>query len=170
MDTKPAAIEDRRMRQSLLVVALLTSAPVLADAPVREAKPVAPSTATGAVEKINKLAAANNAGRPASGAWAGQFEEGQTLRQPVLLEPSKCYVVIAVGLDGIKELDAQLITQLAGMPPVVMAEDSTKGPDAILGDTKAGCFKYPLPRAAPATVVVRATRGAGVAAAQLFAK
>lgn len=159
------------MRRSVVLVALLASAPVLADAPAGQAKPVAPRTAAAAVEKINKLAPAHNAGPPEGGAWAGQFEEGQTLRQAVVLQPNKCYVLIAVGLDGVKELDAMIVSQFPPLPqPITLVQDNTTGPDAIIGDAKSGCYKFTMPRPAPGSVVIKATRGAGLVAAQFFAK
>ena len=107
--------------------------------------------------------------QPEGGAFAGQFQEGQTLEQPFNIQAGKCYSVIAVGM-GVQELDVQIVAQPAPMlPPAVLAQDSTSGPNATLGG-RGQCFKNPLPIGGPAKVLLRATRGAGVAIAQIFVK
>jgi hypothetical protein len=157
------------MRILFMTSVLVASAAAFAQAP-GVAKPVAPAAAVGATDKIAKLAQAHNTGRPDGGPWAGKFETGQILRQPFQIMPGKCYSVVAVGLDGIKELDAQIVLQTPPMPPLVAAQDTMTGPDAVIGDAKSGCFKNPTGLTSPATVVLKATQGAGLVAAQIFVK
>jgi hypothetical protein len=54
------------------------------------------------------------------------------------------------------------------LPPVVLAQDSTTGPNATLGG-KGQCFKNPLPVGGPAKAIMR-VRGSGVAVAQIYVK
>jgi hypothetical protein len=119
---------------------------------------------------LTALAASEVQGmQPDGSAFAGQFQEGQTLEQPINIQPGKCYAVVAAGV-GIQEIDVQLVAQPAPMiPPAVLAQDSSTGPTATLGG-KGNCFKNPLPIGGPGKVIVRATRGAGIGAAQIYVK
>jgi len=100
---------------------------------------------------------------------AGQFQEGQTLEQAFQMLPNKCYTVLAVGA-GISEMDIQLIatTPLPGASPV-LAQDSGSGSNASLGG-RGQCFRWSLPVGINAKFVLKATRGQGVAAGQLYVK
>ena len=51
-----------------------------------------------------------------------------------------------------------------------MSENDTTGPTATLGGKKAGCWKNPTPLAGPGKVILKATKGTGPAAAQVFVK
>ena len=107
---------------------------------------------------------------PEGGPFAGQFQEGQTLEQDITISPGKCYTIVAVGL-GIQELDMQLLTQpVPQVPPVMLAQDATTGPQATIGGKASGCWKNPTPLGAPGKVVLKATKGAGIAAAQVYVK
>ena len=77
--------------------------------------------------------------------------------------------VLAVGA-GIQEVDITMVasTPLPGMSPV-LAQDSGSGSNASLGG-KGQCFKWGAPFGINAKFVVKATRGAGIAAAQLYSK
>lgn len=108
--------------------------------------------------------------QPEGTAFAGQFQEGQVLEQPINLQPGKCYTVVAASLGPIQELDVMIQGQIAPLPPQTFAQDSTTGPTATLGGKAAGCWKNPAPLAIPATIVLRATRGSGVAAAKVYVK
>jgi hypothetical protein len=100
---------------------------------------------------------------------AGQFAEGQTLEQPVQLLPGKCYTVLSVGA-GIQEMDITLIalTPVPGMNPT-LAQDSGGGSSASLGG-RGNCFKWSWPVGVNAKFVLRATKGSGVAAGQMYSK
>ena len=103
------------------------------------------------------------------GVVAGQFQEGQTLEQPIQLAPNKCYTVLAVGM-GIQEMDITLMANspLPGTSPV-LAKDSGSGSQASIGG-KGNCYKWQFPMSAQGTVVFRASRGQGVAAGQIYVK
>ncbi len=102
------------------------------------------------------------------GAFAGQFQEGQTLEQPINFQPNKCYTVIAAGL-GVQEIHIQLVTQpIPGAPPIILAQSSENGPQAVLGGKN--CWKFMSPLGAPGKVLVRSAKGQGMVAAQVFVK
>ena len=103
------------------------------------------------------------------GLVAANFQEGQILEQPINLVAGKCYTILAVGA-GIQEVDIALIAtspipQLTG----VLARDTGGGNQASLGG-KGNCYRLPLPINAQAKFVVKATRGAGIAAAAVYVK
>ncbi len=135
------------------------------------ATPIAPAAAAAATPVLQAMAANEVKGmQPDGGAFAGQFQPGQTLEQPFNIQPGKCYSVIGVGV-GITQLDIQIQAQAAfpGMPPVTLAQSNGSGPNATLGGG-GNCFKNPLPVGGPAKVVVKATAGQGIAVAQIFSK
>ncbi len=100
---------------------------------------------------------------------AANFSEGQTMEEPVNLQPGKCYTVLAVGA-GVGEVDIalQLTTPMPGMNPA-LAQDSGSGQQAALGGG-GNCYKWPWPMAGQAKYVIKATRGAGIVAGQLYVK
>jgi hypothetical protein len=106
--------------------------------------------------------------QPDGGAFAGQFQQGQTLEQPFQLQPGRCYGVVGVGI-GITELDVQIVMHQPPLPPATLAQDQGTGPQAVLGGN-GQCFKNPLPVGGPAKVVMTATGGSGLAMAQIFSK
>jgi hypothetical protein len=107
--------------------------------------------------------------KPDGSPFAGQFKEGDTLEQPINIQAGKCYTVVGASIGGIVELDIQLVAQTAPLPPMVLAQDSTTGPTATLGG-KGKCFRNPLPIGGPGKVILKATKGAGLAAAQVYIK
>ena len=118
---------------------------------------------------LQAIAASDAQGMSADGqSFAGQFQEGQTLEQPLNIQAGKCYTIVAMGA-GIQQLDIQLVAQQAPLPAVVLAQSNTTGAQASLGG-KGQCFRNPLPIGGPGKVVIKATRGAGMAAAQVFVK
>jgi len=100
---------------------------------------------------------------------AGNFQEGQTLEGAFSFQPGKCYTVVAAGA-GIQELDIEMqyVTPIPGLNPSI-GKDSQKGSQASIGG-KGNCLKPLSPIPANAKFIVRATKGAGVAAAQLYVK
>ncbi|MEZ4440474.1 MAG: hypothetical protein R3B72_15360 [Polyangiaceae bacterium] len=131
------------------------------------ATPLAPAAAAMASPILRELAAREVAGAKEDGsAFAGSFTAGQVLEQPITLQPGRCYSVVGIGI-GIEELDAEIVIHQPPAPEFVAAQDQTTGPQAVLGGGQS-CFKNPLPIAAPAKVRVRATRGNGVALAQIY--
>lgn len=135
------------------------------------ASPLAPAAAAAATPVLAGLAASEAPGmRADGGVFAGQFQEGQVLEQPINIQAGKCYTVVAVGV-GIQQLDVQLVAQpMPNFPPTVLAQSNGQGPQATLGGKANGCFKNPLPIGGPGKVIVKATRGGGMAAAQIFVK
>jgi hypothetical protein len=118
---------------------------------------------------LQAIAASDAQGMSADGqSFAGQFQEGQTLEQAINIQAGKCYTIVAMGA-GIQQLDIQLVAQQAPLPAVVLAQSNTTGAQASLGG-KGQCFRNPLPIGGPGKVVIKATRGAGMAAAQVFVK
>ena len=105
---------------------------------------------------------------PDGQAFAGQFAAGQTLEQPINIQAGKCYTIVAVGA-GITQLDITLVAQQAPLPPVTLAQSNTQGANASLGG-KGQCFRNPLPIGGPGKIILKATSGAGIAAAQVFVK
>jgi hypothetical protein len=109
--------------------------------------------------------------KPLGALMAANFQQGQQLEAQVQMEPGRCYTVVGAGLPpGITELDVKLVavTPMAGMAPI-LAVDNTTGAQAVLGE-RPNCFKWAWPLPAPVNVVLTATGGAGLAAAQLFVK
>ncbi len=98
---------------------------------------------------------------------AGQFTEGQTLETPFQMLPGKCYTVLAVGA-GVQEVDIQIQTLVINVATVV-AQDSGSGDRASVGG-RGNCFKWLIPAGVNAKYVVKATRGQGVIAGQLYIK
>jgi hypothetical protein len=135
------------------------------------ATPIAPLAAAAATPALTAIAAAETPGMQADGgSFAGQFQEGQILEQPINISPGKCYSVIGVGI-GITELDVQLVAAPAPqVPPIVLAQDNSTGPQAVLGGKGSGCWKNPTPIGGPGKVLMRATKGTGIAVAQVFVK
>jgi hypothetical protein len=134
------------------------------------ATPIAPAAVAAATPVLTAMAAQEVSGmQPDGGAFAGQFQEGQTLEQQFNIQPGKCYSVVGVGI-GIQELDISIAAQpVPNLPPTPLAQDQGSGPNATLGG-KGNCFKNPLPIGGPAKVIVKATKGSGMAVAQIYVK
>jgi hypothetical protein len=146
-----------------------TPAPTQTGTSTGQATPIAPAAVSAATPVLTAMAASEVQGmQPEGGAFAGQFQDGQTLEQPFNIQPGKCYSVIGVGL-GVQELNLQIVAQPAPMlPPVVLSQDNTTGPNATLGG-KGQCFKNPLPVGGPAKAIMT-VRGTGLAVAQIYVK
>jgi len=109
--------------------------------------------------------------KPIGETLVGNFGTGQTLDTQILLQPNKCYTVVATSLPPVTEVNVQLVllTPLAGMAPV-LAVDQDAGPTAVLGK-KATCYKWmfgTIP--ASAKFVVQVTGGSGLVVAQAYEK
>jgi hypothetical protein len=155
--------------------------PPTATAPAPTAAP--PLTGTGPATPIAPMAAAmvqpllismgqlEAQGAQADGSpFAGQFGTGQTLEQPISIKPNGCYTVVAASM-GIQQLDIALVVQPSPlMQPVTVAQSTGAGPNAILGGKASGCWRNPTPLTGQGKVILRATSGQGLAAAQVFSK
>jgi len=99
---------------------------------------------------------------------AGNFKEGQTLEQAFQLLPGKCYTVLAVGA-GITQIDLAIVA----VTPIPQASgvlaSTSGGTNASLGG-RGNCFRWELPVGINAKYVIRAARGQGLAAGQLYSK
>ena len=144
--------------------------------PTAPAAPLAtaidPSMAAAVQPVLTQLAStkAPAGSKPIGSLMAANFQQGQQLEAQVQMEPGKCYTVVGAALPTITELDLKLlaVTPLPGMSPI-LAVDNTTGGQAVLGE-KPNCYKWAWPIAAPVKVVIAATGGQGLAAAQLFGK
>jgi len=134
------------------------------------AQPIDPAVAGALTPVLTGVAGSEVQGmQPDGKSFAGNFQQGQTLEQPFTLQPGKCYSVVGVGA-GIQQLDIMIAAQpMPQMPPQVLAQSNTQGPNATLGG-KGACFKNPLPFGGPAKVIVKATAGSGMALAQIYVK
>ncbi|MBX3206103.1 MAG: hypothetical protein KF764_13610 [Labilithrix sp.] len=129
-----------------------------------------PNLAQLAVAPLTVFANTEAPGMTKEGATiAGNFQEGQTLESAFTFQPGKCYTVVAVGA-GIQNIDIEMqyVTPLPGIAPSI-AKDSQTGAQASIGG-KGNCLKPISPFPANAKFIVRAAKGAGVAAAQLYVK
>lgn len=134
------------------------------------ATPIAPAAAAVAQPLLTQLAAGEVQGmQPDGSAFAGNFQEGQILEQQLTIQAGKCYSVVGASM-GIQELDIQLVLNAAPLPPQVLAQDQSQGGTAVLGGKANGCFKNALPLGGPGKVIVKATRGTGIAIAQIYIK
>jgi len=134
--------------------------------------PTDPALIAAVTPMLTQLAASQTvAGSKALGAaMVGNVGGAQTLEQQIMLQPNKCYSVVAVGMPPISELNVQLlaVTIIPGMAPI-LATDQDVGASATLGK-KPNCYKWALPLPTPVKVVVSAAGGQGVAGAQVFEK
>ena len=161
------------------------AAPIVAPAPSTSASatpaparsdarpfPTDPALVAAVTPMLTQLAASQTVAgsKPLGTAMVGNVGGAQTLEQQIMLQPNKCYSVVAVGMPPISELNVQLlaVTIIPGMAPV-LAIDQDTGPSATLGK-KPNCYKWAMPLATPVKVVVTAAAGQGVAGAQVFEK
>lgn len=142
-----------------------------------------PMTGTGPATPIAPMAAAlvqpilismgqNEAqGAAADGSpFAGQFAAGQTLEQTINIKGNGCYTIVGASV-GITQLDIALVVQPTPlMQPITVAQSSGSGPNATLGGKATGCWRNPTPLTGTAKVILRATAGQGLAAAQVLSK
>lgn len=134
------------------------------------ATPVDPNVAAAATALLGTVAASQAPGMQKDGPGvAGQFAEGQVLEGQFQLVPGKCYTLVAAGV-GIQQLDVEMFytTPIPGLNPSI-GKGTPSGATTTMGGG-ANCLKPLSPMAAPAKFVVRATKGAGLAAAQLYSK
>lgn len=147
------------------------------------AAPSAPMTGTGPATPIAPMLAAPvqpilvsmgqseaQGAQPDGSPFAGQFAAGQTLEQMINIKGNGCYTIVAASL-GIQQLDIALVIQPAPqLQPITVAQSSGTGPNATLGGKATGCWRNPTPFAGQGKVILRATSGQGLAAAQVFSK
>ncbi|MDB4936005.1 MAG: hypothetical protein JWP87_2977 [Labilithrix sp.] len=143
----------------------------------------APTTGTGPATAIPPMAAAivqpvlvsmgqaeAQGASPDGSPFAGQFAAGQTLEQTINIKGNGCYTIVGASV-GIQQLDIVLVVQPTPlMQPITVAQSSGAGPNATVGGKATGCWRNPTPLAGTGKVILRATSGQGLAAAQVFSK
>lgn len=143
------------------------------EAPPSLATPVDVSMAAQAGPLITYLAGSHlpAGARPFGAPFAAQFAEGQVFEQQLKLSVGKCYTVVAAGLPPMTEVALELYdhaitggTPTAASKPLLV--DDATGPQAVIG-SRAACYK---PAASDLWLVVRAAKGQGVVAGQVFEK
>jgi hypothetical protein len=134
--------------------------------------PVDPALAATLTPLLTQLGASQvvAGSKPLGTAQVGNVGGPQVLEQQIMLQPNKCYSVVAVGAPPITELNVQFlaVTVIPGMAPV-LAVDQDTGASATLGK-KPNCYKWALPLPAAVKVVVSAAAGQGLAGAQVYEK
>ena len=151
-----------------------TGMPTAAPAPTTgtgPATPIAPMLAAPVQPLLVQMGQTEAQGAQPDGApFAGQFAAGQTLEQVINIKGNGCYTIVAASL-GIQQLDISLVIQPAPqLQPITVAQSSGAGPNATLGGKATGCWRNPTPFAGQGKVILRATSGQGLAAAQVFSK
>ena len=102
---------------------------------------------------------------------ASKLAPGQLFEQEFRLQPGRCYTLVAVGGEGVRELDATFET----LGPVrgksdVLASDSARGTTAVVGGGGT-CFPWKTDATAMAAkFVLRVSAGSGVVVTQLYAR
>ena len=145
-----------------------TAAPTTGTGP---ATPIAPMLAAPVQPILVSMGQSEAQGaQPDGSPFAGQFAAGQTLEQIINIKGNGCYTIVAASL-GIQQLDISLVIQPAPqLQPITVAQSSGAGPNATLGGKATGCWRNPTPFAGQGKVILRATSGQGLAAAQVFSK
>lgn len=140
--------------------------------PDPEAQRLDASAAAGAAELLTPLVAPHvpSGAKPVGNLVAGQFAQGQSLTEPVTMQPGGCYTVLAVALAPVSELDLALTPAVAvgGFNPTA-ASDPETGTVATLGK-QPNCYKWALPTQGTMNLVMTVRAGQGVAAAQVYEK
>jgi hypothetical protein len=134
------------------------------------AQPLDPNLAAVATTPLTLLAGSQAPGMQKDGPTvAGNFQTGQTLEGAFTFQPGKCYTLVAQGV-GITQLDLEMqyVTPLPGLAPTI-SKSSTRGAQASIGAGN-NCLKPISPFPAQAKFIIKATSGAGMAAAQLYSK
>lgn len=94
---------------------------------------------------------------------AGQHGSGQ-----IMMQPGKCYTVLAFGNLGVQSVAIRLVPP-PPLPPQVLFEGVTNGPTATIG-AKDGCVRSPSPLAAPLAVDIEMKAGQGQVGVQAYSK
>ena len=132
------------------------------------ATPLDPNLAGVATMPLMSFAQQEAPGMAREGATiAGNFREGQTLEQPFQMYPGKCYTVLAVGA-GVAQIDLAIVA-VTPLPQGGALAQTTGGNSAALRG-RGNCFRWDLPVGIHAKYIIRAARGQGVVAGQLYSK
>ena len=149
-----------------------SDAAATADAAPADAAPPAVDAVTKQLldESIKARAKKEAPGMKADGElFSGVVASGGQIESPVMIESKKCYSVVAEGATGVQELDVQIMARpglQVQLPGPIIAVDSMQGNKASISP----CWKNAFPIAFPATVIVKATQGAGAVAGRVYSK
>ena len=141
------------------------------DGPVED-DPVAKEATALSEGPLTQSAARDAAGTQMEGDLiASKLAPGQVLEQEFRLQPGRCYTLVAVGGDGVRELDATFETfGPARSNTEVLASDTSTGTSAVVGGGGT-CFPWaPEATALAAKFVLRVRDGSGVVVSQLYAR
>ena len=133
------------------------------------ATPIDPNLAQVATVPLMSMSQAEAPGMSREGTLiAGNFKEGQTLEQAFQMLPGKCYTAIAVGA-GISQIDIAFVA-VTPIPQAsgVLAQTSGTNQASLRG--RGNCYRWELPVGINAKFVIRAAKGQGLAAGQLYSK
>ncbi len=101
---------------------------------------------------------------------ASKLAGGQVFEQEFRLQPGRCYTLVAVGGEGVRELDATFETIGLRGKSDVLARDTSTGTTAVVGGGGT-CFPWQAEATAtPAKFVLRVRDGGGVVVTQLYAR
>lgn len=122
-------------------------------------------------ESIKKRAKKDAPGmQPLGDFFGGQLDTGGQVATQIMIDPNKCYGVIAgTASAGVTELDIQIEAKpVVPIPALnaVLAVDNTSGAEAAIKP----CWKNVFPVGFPARVVITAKQGAGAVGAQVYSK
>jgi hypothetical protein len=128
---------------------------------------------TAQIAQLTGLAATDAQGlTPAGSTLAATFKAGDTMEAPLLLQPGRCFTILAAGAPTVQQIDISLMMNMPmgmpSLPTMVLAQGSGTQTAALGG--KSNCFRYPLPIPAPANIVVKVVSGSGVVAVQVYGK
>lgn len=142
------------------------------DGPVPDDDPVAQEGAALSDGPLREACDREAAGMQLEGDLiASKLGAGQVFEQEFKLQPGRCYTLVAVGGEGVRELDASFETfGPARSKTAVLAADSSTGTTAVVGGGGT-CFTW-LADANPtaAKFVLRVRDGGGVVVSQLYAR
>jgi hypothetical protein len=150
------------------------STPLSSAAPSASANPIAPiepALQQTALAILNEVALREAPGaKPVGETRVALLGTNQTVEQLITLKPGKCYTAISVGMLPINEVNIQILpeTTVPGAN-LVLAQDQTQGPQAILGQGQ-NCFKWALSVEGRVRVVTTVAVGAGLLGAQVYEK
>lgn len=121
-------------------------------------------------QELQALAATDAVGMlPSGSTLSATFAQGDTLELPLLLQPGRCYTILAAGAPTVQATQISMSASVPMLPPALLAQ-VTGASVAALGGRGAGCYKNPMPIAMMATVTVQVTTGKGSVSVQVYSK
>jgi len=117
---------------------------------------------------VSRAASEFKGSKPIGEAFGSMLPEGGQASQIFMIQPNKCYSVVAEGGLGVADVDVQITGAMGQMPlpAMVFAVDNVIGPQTSITP----CWKNPTVLAGPAAAVVVVKRGSGIVRARVFEK